>query len=52
MKVAFSEQIFEKYKLTNLIKIRKVVAELFYTDGRTHRHDEASIRFSQFCVRA
>jgi hypothetical protein len=29
-----------------------VVAELFYTDGRTHRHDEASIRFSQFCVRA
>ena len=38
--------------MSNLMKIRPVVAELFYpdrqTDGRTDRHDEAINRFSQF----
>jgi hypothetical protein len=29
------------------MKIPSVGAELFYADGRTDRHDEASIRFSQ-----
>jgi hypothetical protein len=30
------------------MKIPPVAAELFYADGRTDRHDEANIRFSQF----
>jgi len=30
------------------MKIRPVGAELFHTDGRTDRHDEAHSRFSQF----
>jgi len=31
------------------MKILPVGAELFQTDGRTDRHDEANIRFSPFC---
>ena len=34
------------------MKIRPVVAELFYAGGRTDRDDEANSRFSQFCERA
>ena len=38
------------------MKIRPVGAELFHVerkmDGRTDRHDEANILFSQFCERA
>ena len=38
------------------MKIRVVEAEFFCLDGRTRRqivsHDEANIRFSQFCKRA
>ena len=30
------------------MKIRPVGAEFFCADGRTYRHDEANIRFSQF----
>jgi hypothetical protein len=48
---------FSKYaQILNLMKIRSVGAELFHedkrTDGQTDRHDEANIRFSQFCERA
>jgi hypothetical protein len=43
-----------KYQISR--KIRLVVVELFHaegrTDGQTDRHEEASSRFSQFCVRA
>jgi len=31
------------------MKIRPMGAELFHADGRTDRHGEANIRFSQFC---
>ena len=49
MKLEFSGQIFEKRtKTSNLMKIRPVDAELFHADGRTDRHDEANICFSQF----
>ena len=38
------------------MKIRPVRAELFHVGGRTDvqtdRHDEANIRFPQFCERA
>jgi hypothetical protein len=43
MKLEFSRQIFEK--MSNLMKIRPVGADLFHADGRTDRqtgiHDEA-----------
>ena len=34
------------------MKIRPVGAEFFHEDGQTDKHDEASIRFLQFCQRA
>jgi len=30
------------------MKIRPVGVELFHADGRTHRHDKANSRYSQF----
>jgi hypothetical protein len=55
MKQAFSGQIFEKYSILNFTKTRPAWAEMFHTDGwtdgQTDRHDEANIRFSQFCER-
>jgi len=33
------------------MKIHPVAAELFYADGQTDRHDEATSRFLQFCKR-
>ena len=44
VKLEFSGQIFEKYTIWNLIKIRPVDAQLFHAD----RHDEAKCCFSQF----
>jgi hypothetical protein len=37
MKLWFSGHIFEKARLSNFIKIRPVVAELFHADGRADR---------------
>jgi len=40
---------------SNFVKISPSVSELNHADGRTEltdRHDEAVIRFSQFCERA
>jgi len=34
------------------MKILPVGAEIFLVDGRTDRHDEANVRFSQFSERA
>jgi len=34
------------------MNIRPAGAELLHADGGTVRHDEASIRFPQFCERA
>jgi len=34
------------------MKIRPVGAELFHTNGRTDKHDEANNRFSKFCESA
>jgi len=39
-------------QISNFKKIRPMGTELFHTDGRTNRHDEANSRFSQFCERA
>jgi hypothetical protein len=52
MKLEFPEQSIEKnIKISNLMKIRPVGAELFRADGQTDRHDEDNSRFSQFCER-
>ena len=34
------------------MKMRPLEAELFRADGQMERHDEANIRFSQYCERA
>jgi len=34
------------------MKICMVVAEFFYADKQTDRHDKANSRFPQFCVGA
>ena len=34
------------------MKIGPMRAELFHTDGRTDRHDEAKSRLSRYCERA
>jgi len=39
-------------QISNFLKIRPIGAELFHADGQTNIHDEASSRFSQYCVRA
>ena len=47
MKLKFARRVFEEYE--NIMKICSMGAELFHADGRTDRHDEANILFSQFC---
>ena len=45
----FLDKFSKKTQLSNFIKIRPVVAELFHADGQTDRHDEANSSFSEFC---
>ena len=47
----FLERFSEKAKISNLIEILPVGAELFHAGGRTDRHEKANNRFSQFCKR-
>jgi hypothetical protein len=49
MKLEFSGWIFEKYSLSDFIKIRLVGAELFHAGGHTDKYDEANSQFSKFC---
>jgi hypothetical protein len=44
----FLHTFFKNVQISNFMEIRPVGAELFHADGRTDRHDEADIRFSQF----
>jgi len=45
-----SRQIFEKNtRISNFMKLRPMVTELFRADIRTNRDDETNSRFSQFC---
>jgi hypothetical protein len=39
-------------QMSNFMKIRLVVADLFHVDRQTDRHDESNGRFSQFWERA
>ena len=39
-------------KVTNLMNIREVRAELFSADGHTYAYDIATSLFSNFCKRA
>jgi len=49
IEIRFSRQIFENSHVWDFMEIRLVGAELFYAGRRADRHDEAHIRFSQFC---
>jgi len=56
IKFQFSRQIFKKSPNTKIHENPSVRAELFHVggraDGRTNRHDEANVSFSQFLERA
>jgi hypothetical protein len=53
MKVEFFWTHFRKIiKFDYITKIRAVGGKLFHADRRTDKHDEANIRFSQFCESA
>jgi hypothetical protein len=47
--VILVQRIFKNTQISNFMKIRPVVAELFHTDrrtdGKTDRHDKANSRF-------
>jgi hypothetical protein len=48
LKIEFSQPIFEKYHISNFVKIRSVGAEFLHAERQTDRHDEANCRFSHF----
>ena len=64
MQLDFYRQIFEKYQISNFMKIVSVGVELLHAEGRKEgrkdgrtdrqagRHDEANSRFSKFCERS
>ena len=52
IKLEVSRQIFENAQISSFIKIRLVGVEFFHADERTDGHEQANIRFSQFCERA
>jgi len=47
----FVLRFWKNVQVSNILKIRSVVAEFFYSDGQTERHDEANSHFWQFCER-
>jgi len=47
MKLAFSQQVFEKYWNIKFNENLFIGAEVFRADGRTDRHDKANSSFSQ-----
>jgi len=52
MEHEFSRQIFGKFQVPNLMKIRPLGAKSFHTDGRAEGHEEVKSCFSQFCENA
>jgi len=52
MKLIFHKRFSKNTKISNVMKIRPVRAELFRAGGRTDRHEEANSCFSKFCERA
>ena len=47
--LSFPTDFFLNIQIWNFMKIPPMEAELFHTDWRTDRHDEANSQFSQFC---
>jgi hypothetical protein len=45
----FRADFLKNIQISNFVKILPVGADLFHSDGRTYRHDEADSWFSQFC---
>jgi hypothetical protein len=52
MKLEFSRQIFEKFQISNLIKIRPLGAELFQADGRTDKRKDMAQLIVAFFYRS
>jgi hypothetical protein len=53
VRFSYNMDILETYsqnsQISNVVKIRPVVAKVFHAVGRTDRHDKANSRFLQFC---
>jgi len=49
MKLEFSRTVSTNAQIPNFMKIRPVVAESVYADGRRDSRDESNDRFRQFC---
>jgi hypothetical protein len=52
MKTEFSRYIFEKFSNITFRANPSSGSQLFHTDRKIYRHDEANSRFSKFCVRS
>jgi hypothetical protein len=52
MKIKFTGHISKYTQISNLMKIRPKVSELFHADRKTDRHDEAKRCKAQFFERA
>jgi hypothetical protein len=47
----FLDRFMKNLQISNVMKIRPVVAELFHAYGQMDRHGEANGHFSKFCER-
>jgi len=47
MKLEILDRFSKSPQISNIIKIRKMGAELFQAGGRTDKHDQVNICFSQ-----
>jgi hypothetical protein len=45
----FLDRFSKNNHVKTSMKIPTLIAGFFYADGQTDTHDEANIRFSQFC---
>ena len=45
----FFDGFFKNTQISHFMEILPVRDPLFHADGQTDRHDEANVRFSQFC---
>ena len=51
MQFEYSQQISKIIQISNFMKIHAVGAELFHTDGRTVRYNEANSHCPDVCIK-